>query len=82
MTEITNTEGSKTPFRDWVMRAKITDDPAGDLIGDIRRDTRLWCRPLDIHSAAELRAHLRFRSACDGALKAAGTVWRRYERRS
>jgi hypothetical protein len=60
---------------DWLMHARATDDPVGDLIRDMREDPRL---PRDVTSLNALRRYLRFRSACPEAIKAARVVMRRY----
>jgi hypothetical protein len=62
-------------FRAWLRRAQITDDAAGDLIGDMRRDADLP----GVKSLTELQRYLAGRS--DGnelVLDAADKVWRRY----
>jgi hypothetical protein len=66
----------KPSFLAWLAVANVTDDPAGDLIDDLRRDTR---KPADIPSRAELRRYLRLRRACREAIRAVPTVWRRFE---
>jgi hypothetical protein len=63
-------------FLDWLAVATVTDDPPGDLIDDLRRDTR---KPADIPSRAELRRYLRLRRACREALRTVPAVWRRFE---
>jgi hypothetical protein len=42
----------KVSFLDWLATAPVTDDPAGDLIDDLRRDPR---KPADIMSASYRR---------------------------
>jgi len=73
-------------FADWIMQAKITDNPAGDLVGDMQHDFRCRARKgialPAIHSAAELRGYLHRAGACNGAVEAAAAVWRRFKRRS
>jgi hypothetical protein len=66
-----------------VMRARVTDNPPGDLIGDIQRDTRRRARagidqPPVIGSAGELRSYLHRQGACSGAVEAVTAVWARY----
>jgi hypothetical protein len=63
-------------FRDWLVKARVTDDLAGDLVSDLRSDSRL---PAGIKSAEELRSYLRSRGACQEALDAVLIVWKRYE---
>jgi hypothetical protein len=53
---------------DWLVRARITDDPAGDLIADMRGDRNLR---RDLTSLEGLRAYLRSRNACHEATRAA-----------
>lgn len=61
-------------FSVWLDLAKVTDDPAGDLIADIRRDPRF---PRHVSSEQSLKRALPI-TACDGAAKAVPQVWRRY----
>jgi YozE SAM-like fold len=60
---------------DWLAHTRATDDPAGDLIRDMRDDPRL---PRDVASMEALRGYLQSRGACPEAVKAARTVMRRY----
>jgi hypothetical protein len=67
-------------FWHWATRAEATDDPAGDLIFDLRRDyltgnSRNFPR---IHNLGELKDYLETQGACHGALAAAPKVWRRF----
>jgi uncharacterized protein YozE (UPF0346 family) len=62
-------------FNEWVMQARVTNDPAGDLIDDMRADQKL---PSIFHSIGELRRYLILKNACRGALVAVPVVWRRY----
>jgi hypothetical protein len=73
-----------TTFNAWVMRARVTDNPAGDLIGDIQRDTRRWARagidqPPLISSVGELSGYLHRQRACSGAVAAVPAVWKRFQ---
>lgn len=65
----------------WLSRARITDDPEGDLIADMRAELR---RGADIPglfpNVAAMRAYLRSRGACPEALAAVPGVWRRYRK--
>jgi hypothetical protein len=67
-------------MRRWLAVRRVTDDAAGDLIADLKRDMRSnpdeFPRLLTIRT---MRAHLLSRDACIGALEAAPTVWRRYQ---
>lgn len=63
-------------FTDWLATASITSGPAGDLIDDMLTDDRLP----GFRSLGHMRAHLKRRSACCGAMQAASAVWRRYRR--
>jgi hypothetical protein len=63
----------------WLAKARITDDPEGDLIEDMRRDAKANGElPLfkNIHA---MRAYLHSKGACHEALQAVPRVWRRYE---
>jgi hypothetical protein len=66
----------KVSFLDWLATAPVTDDPVGDLVDDLRRDTR---KPVDIESPEALRRYLRSRRACREALAVVAAVWSRYE---
>jgi uncharacterized protein YozE (UPF0346 family) len=63
-------------FKDWLLRAKVTDDPAGDLIGDAKRDSRF---PASIETLDALKTYLAVRGG-SAALPHASEVWERFER--
>ena len=65
-----------TAVSDWLTAARVTDDPAGDLIADMRRDKTI---PSLFGNIREMRSHLRLRGACPEALAAVPVVWRRYK---
>lgn len=69
-----------TPNQRWLAAARITDDRAGDLIGDLRLDLR--DRPDEFPrlfgNIRGMRAHLARRMASPEALAAVPAVWRRY----
>lgn len=67
-------------FSTWLASARITDDPEGDLIEDLRADRRLNGRLPPIRTLADLSGHLRNRSACREAIEAVPDVWDRYVR--
>lgn len=61
----------------WLHRhARVTDDPAGDLVQDMRVDRAIMGQ--EFRSAAELCLYLRFKQACPEAIVTAPVVWRRY----
>jgi hypothetical protein len=62
-------------MRDFLARARITEDFAGDLITDMRHDETL---PPSFGSIREMRDYLISCNACPEALEAAPEVWRRY----
>jgi len=64
-------------FSDFLKQAKVTDNPTGDLIGDLKLDRT---RPDDFASPARLRGHMHLRSACPEALRMVPAVWKRYQR--
>jgi hypothetical protein len=70
---------AKLDFQQWVRTARVTDTPIGDLISDLQTDLKIrpekFPRP---KNADELRSWLFGQGACDGALRAAPAVWRRY----
>ena len=49
----------------WLVQARVTDTPYGDMVADMRRCTDL---PPLFHSLAELRFYLRSKGACPEAL--------------
>jgi hypothetical protein len=59
----------------WLAAARNTDDPAGDLIADMRRDPAL---PGLFSNVGEMRSYLQRKGACAEALAALPVVWRRY----
>jgi hypothetical protein len=61
--------------KSWLEKSHITDDPAGDLMSDMRRDPTL---PTFFRNIREMRAYLVSRGACPEALQALPVVWRRY----
>lgn len=68
-------------FHEWLSGAKRTNDPAGDLVDDMRRDRRVNpLFPIDFPNLRFLQAYLIERGACDGAFFAARVVWRRFAR--
>ena len=63
-------------FADWLKYAKVTDDPEGDLVYDMRRDPD---RPPTFTSLKALRRYIGFKSHYDPAVLAAVPgAWRRY----
>ena len=69
----------KTPTAAWLACARLTDDPEGDLIADMRGELRRGVElPALFANKAELHSYLISRSACQGALNAVPGVWRRY----
>ena len=67
----------ETPLSQWLASTPISDDPAGDLIGDFRCDLQ---RPPHFNSIQEMHDYLVGHNACLGALLAVPEVWRRYKR--
>jgi hypothetical protein len=68
-------------FIDWaISKAKRTDDAAGDLIEDLRRDQRVNGKLKDFTSRQKFVSYLQDHGACDGAIDAANKVWARFER--
>jgi hypothetical protein len=62
-------------FRQWTDRARVTDDPVGDFIGEYREDKKA---PDDFESLDRLRLYLHMRNACPEAIEAAAGAWKRY----
>jgi hypothetical protein len=61
----------------WLAKARITDDPEGDLISDMRRDPNI---PRLFHNRTEMRDYIKARGACREAVTAVTKVWIRYRR--
>ena len=59
----------------WLRRARITDDPVGEVIANMRRDPDV--PPLFRH-INEVRSYLRRNCASTEALAAVPILWRRY----
>lgn len=69
-----------TTFVDWIMRARTTDDPVGNLIEDTRLIIKIAGRPPPITSVQQLRSYLRLRGACSECLDTVPLAWRRYRK--
>jgi hypothetical protein len=69
----------KTPTAAWLAHARITNDPEGDLVADMRRELRRGAdMPPVFHNRQELRSYLHSKGACAEALAVVPGVWRRY----
>jgi hypothetical protein len=64
-------------FNDWLKVARVTDDPAGDLIGDMKGDRTF---PAVVRGRAPLARYLSSQGACAEAKEALSVVWARYRR--
>jgi hypothetical protein len=65
-----------TPFEEWLKQAKVTNDPEGDLVTDMRRDPD---RPPTFTSLKALRSYVGFKSHYDTTVLASVPgAWRRY----
>jgi hypothetical protein len=64
-------------FRQFVTRSVSRDNPRGDLVQDLKSDSRL---PTHFDSWDSFEGYLYSRRACDGALVAARAYWREYKR--
>jgi hypothetical protein len=65
-----------TTTQAWLAAAQITDDPAGDVIADMRRDPDI---PALFKNIDAMRDYLRTKGACREALAALPIVWRRHQ---
>jgi hypothetical protein len=66
-------------FKQWLARARITDDPEGDLVSDLRREQRIGKLPDSaLVSPRAMQGYIRLRGGCDGAIEAVPGVWRRF----
>ena len=66
---------NQTTFKRWAARARKTNDPVSDFIGDFRSDKGA---PSDFESLARLRLYLKTKNACPEAIEAAAGAWKRY----
>jgi hypothetical protein len=65
----------------WLVRARVTDDPEGDLIADMRSELRRSVEvPALFPNMAAMRDYLVGRGASREVLAAVPGVWRRYRR--
>jgi hypothetical protein len=63
-------------FAEWLEHARVTDDPEGDLVTDMRTERELP----NFTSFESMHSYVRFKSNGDRAVLAAVPgVWRRYE---
>jgi YozE SAM-like fold len=62
--------------KNWLAVTRITEDPAGDLIADMRTDPNI---PHLFSSRDAMRDYVRSKGACRQALAAVPIVWRRYK---
>lgn len=61
-------------FKEYVAKRRVTDTPAGDFVGDAKRDRELP----DARTWPELATYLASRGAHRDAVSAARSVWRGY----
>jgi hypothetical protein len=61
--------------KNWLAATRVTDDPMGDLITDMRSDPDI---PHLFKNIDALRDYLRSKGACREALAVVPRVWRRY----
>jgi hypothetical protein len=64
-------------FSDWIGKARISDDAAGDLISDLKRDPTT---PAMFLSMRAMRVFVEGRGGCEGAINAVPIVWSRFSR--
>jgi len=62
-----------TDWKRWLSRARITDNPIGDLIADMRRDRKA---PASFAGIRDLRSYLARGSASKAAVDG---MWRRFK---
>lgn len=67
----------KSWVKEWLSVARVTDDPAGDLIADMRLARDL---PPIFKNKEAMRGYLRCKGACREAIAAVDDVWPRYRR--
>ncbi|MGD9924721.1 MAG: YozE family protein [Pseudorhodoplanes sp.] len=61
-------------FREYIQKRTVRDNPAGDFVGDAKRDPNLP----DATSWDQLEAYLTRKGAIPDAVRAAKTVWQSY----
>ena len=64
-------------IKQWLASARVTDNPVGDLIVDMRTEKDL---PNRFRNIGEMRGFLRRKGACREALATVPAAWRRYSR--
>jgi hypothetical protein len=67
--------------REFLKRARLTNDPAGDLVADMR--VAMECRknvPSLFCSKREMEDYVRREGGCDKAIEACSDLWPRYRR--
>jgi hypothetical protein len=70
--------GPPDTTRKFLQQSRVTNNPVGDLIGDMRTDPDL---PPDFQTFSQLRDYIRSKSQDNGLVMAAVPgVWRRYQR--
>jgi hypothetical protein len=62
--------------REWLAGARVTNDPAGDLISRMKKDPRV---PGSFESIDDVRTYVRTHGESRVALAAVPVVWRRYK---
>jgi hypothetical protein len=68
-------------FAEWLERARVTDDPEGDFVADMRADMRINSdRPQTFTSLRALRCYVSLRGGDREVLAAVSAAWRRYRR--
>jgi hypothetical protein len=68
-------------FNEWIMQAKVTDNPVGDFIDDTQMLIRVGRPPPPVITSEEqLKRFLLVRNACPQAMDTIPAVWRRYQR--
>jgi hypothetical protein len=74
---VIKTEDDGTVFEEWLRCAKLTNDPEGDFVYDMRRDPD---RPATFTSLKAVRAYVGFKSGYDRlVLASVPGAWRRYK---
>lgn len=66
-------------FLEFLKQREPSDDPKGDMAGDILADTELAEDEAAMRSPAQIRTHLRFKGAIPEALKAFDDLWEEYQ---
>jgi uncharacterized protein YozE (UPF0346 family) len=71
-------DDSKMTFKEYIMKKRVTDTPAGDFTKDARSDSYLP----DAKTWEELKSYIQSKTRNQNVIGAARIVWRGYKQRN